>query len=91
MEYKFKPKCSSLSNSTNCSNTHNQSIIPHCFNETRIFETIQIDHSFNFNMFIGDKHNALQTMDYLESDYKNASDNSDESAITFRTVNELKM
>jgi hypothetical protein len=42
-------------------------------------------------MFIGDKHNALQTMDYLDSDYKNASDNSDESAITFRTVNELKM
>lgn len=91
MEYKFKPKCSSLSNSTNCSNTHNQSVIPHCFNETRIFETIQIDHSFNFNMFIGDKHNALQTMDYLENDYTNASDDSDKSAITFRTVNELQM
>ena len=91
MEYKFKPKCSSLSNSTNCSNTHNQNVIPHCFNETRIFETIQIDHSFNFNEFIGDKHNALQTMDYLESDFTNASDDSDESEISFRTVNELKM
>ena len=88
MEYKFKAKCSSLSNSTNCSNTNNQNIIPHCFNETRIFETIQIDHSFNFSSFIGDKNSALQTMDYLESDYNSSNDDIDESEISFQTVNE---
>ena len=87
MEYKFKTtKSSSLSNSTDCSNA-NQSVVQQCFNETRIFETVQIDHSFNFSSFIGDKHCALQTMDHLDSDDNSSQSESDESDISFQTVN----
>ena len=88
MNYTFKENRSSLSNNSNQTKSTN------LFNETILLKNFQIDYTFNSNLFLCEKNQALENMDYLDEMsndnikfVSSSNDNDlDESKIVFQTI-----